>query len=185
MIISEFRNLPKNHFYTKSIEYIAKIISQYAKINNLKVLVALNSSRKEKNFDKEKEINFFKAIDSKFYFNKNNSYQNAEECKLSVCLASNLGPDLLARGHKVLFLPFLENYSKKYKSIYLTKNSEFVHKKENTKEIFKKIDKLLKIKKKAWEQITKKSNIKFIFDKKNTIIKKTIRKIIEDKRKTN
>ena len=183
MIISEFRDLPENHFYSKSIKNIAKIISDYAKVNNLKVLVALNSSRKEKNFDRLKEINFFQEVDNKFYFNKKNSYQNAEESKLIICLASNLGADLLARGYKVLFLPFLANYSEKYKSMYLKKNSEFVHKHENFKEITKKIDNLLKIKKNTWEKTLIKSNMKFIYDKKNTIMKKIIKKIIEDDRK--
>ena len=184
MIISEYRNLPKNHFYTKCIEFIAKIISKYAEINNLKVLVALNSSREEKNkLNRSSEIIFFKKISSKFHFNSENSYQNAEISKLNICLASNLGADLLARGHKVLFLPFLANYSDKYKSMYLIKNSEFIHKEENPKEIYKKIDKLLNIKEKDWKNILIKSKIKFIFDKGNKLMKKIIRNIIEDDRK--
>ena len=179
MIISEFRNLPLNHFYVKCLSFIARTVSEYAKINNLKVLVALNSSRDEKKFERQNEVDFFKRIDSKFYFNNNNSYQNAELSKLSICLASNLGKDLLARRHKVLFLPFLSKYSKEYKSMYLKKNSKFVHKTENKNEIFKKIDNLLNMKEKDWKSILVKSNNKFIFDKNNKIMKKLIKKIIQ------
>lgn len=179
MIISEFRNLPNNHFYTKCFLYIVTKIAKYAKKNNLKVLVALNSSRIEKKkITRKKEINFFKKIYSKFYFNYYNSYQNAELSKLSICLASNLGADLLARGKKVLFLPFLERYSKKYKSMYLKKTSQYICKKKDENEIFRKIDGMLKLTKDQWEKILKNSKDKFIFDKKNRIMKKLIQNII-------
>ncbi len=185
MIISEYRNLPKNHFYSRCIQFVSKTISNYAKKKNFKVLIALNTSRKEKKFDRKKEINFFKEINPAFYFTKFNSYQNAEYSRLNICLASNLGADLLARGHKVLFLPFLAKYSRKYKNMYLLKNSEFVYNKENSEEIFKKIDELLRIKNIDWKNLMIKSNIKFIFDKQNKIMKKIIKKIIVDDRKNN
>tara|TARA_A100001015_G_scaffold142748_1_gene158374 strand:+ start:938 stop:1990 length:1053 start_codon:yes stop_codon:yes gene_type:complete len=181
MIISEFRNLPKDHYYTKCFILIVRKIAKYAKKKNLKVLVALNSSRKEKTkIARLQEISFFKKIYPKFYFNYKNSYQNAELSKLSICIASNLGADLLARGKKVLFLPFLEKYSNKYKSMYLKTPSQYICKKNSEKEIFKKLDGMLKLKKIQWEKILIKSKDKFIFDKQNKIIKKLISNIINN-----
>ena len=181
MVISEFRNLSKNHFYSKCFEYVVRLIANYAEIYNLKVLVALNSSRIEKKkINRYKEIQYFKRIYPKFYFNHNNSYQNAELSKVSVCLASNLGADLLARGSKVLFLPLLEKYSQKYKTMYLKSKSYYICKKKDKKEIFKKINVMMKLKKTRWNKILLKSKDKFIFDKQNKIIKKLISNIINN-----
>ena len=60
MIISEFRNLPSNHFYSRCIYLVARMISEYARTNNLKVLIGLNSSRDEKKFERQDELDFLK-----------------------------------------------------------------------------------------------------------------------------
>ena len=59
--------------------------------------------------------------------------------------------------------------------MYLKKNSEFVHKTKNKREIFEKIDDLLIMKDKTWKSIIAKSVNKFIFDEKNKIMKKLIK----------
>ena len=66
MIISEFRNLPKDHYYTKCFILIVRKIAKYAKKKNLKVLVALNSSRKKKPKLQDYKDQFFQKIHLNF-----------------------------------------------------------------------------------------------------------------------
>lgn len=182
--ISEFRtiNYPKKKIHFKFIKQIAEYLSEYSLKYNKKIVIALNSSRKDKEILNEEEINYFKKISTNFLFlKKKNSYKVCNLAKLVVCLNSNLGADFLARGKKVLFLPFLTKYDDSFKNPYFKKNFFFVIKKNDKKIVFDSLNYLLKLKNFTWKKKLKQSKIKIIFDKNNFILKNKITKICEVK----
>jgi surface carbohydrate biosynthesis protein len=181
MFISEYRNSEytkkEKHFYF--MKYIIKNLDHYAFLRKKKIIIALNSSRKEKKINFNNEINFFTKISKNVLFDiKKNSYELANQSELIVCLNSNLGAELLSRKFKVLFLPYLYNYGLNYKNPYFSKKLFFVHRSLDKNFFFKKIDKMLSLNKKKWSDILNKSNIKIMFNKNNTILKKKIFEII-------
>lgn len=183
--ISEFRTVEytKKKQHIKYIKYLTKILSMYCIKYNKKFIISLNSSRKDKNIDQNNEISFFKNISSNICFLRNKgSYDIANLSKITVCLNSNLGAELLSRQKKVLFLPFLDKIHDNYKNPYFNKNLFFVYKKPNKKNIFEKINLLLKMKNTLWKKRLKKENISLIFDKNNSVLKKKITKLINTKK---
>ena len=181
--ISEYRisNYPKKNIHLKFIKQVAKILNEYATVHNKKVVLALNSSRKDKNIPQEEEIKFFKEIFPNIIFLPGkNSYEVCNLAEVTVCLNSNLGADLLARGKKVLFLTFLNKFGSAFENPYFKKKSFFTYNKKNKKVIFNKINYLLNKKEKFWKKKLKQSKIKIIFDKDNFLLKKQIYKIIEN-----
>ena len=70
------------------------------------------------------------------------------------------------------------NFRKKWKSDYISKKtSKFLSYTMNKKDIFKKIDFLLKIDEKKWLKILKSSKINLKYDYKNKIFLQTIKKL--------
>ena len=127
MFISEFRKLdPKTinrikqgyHSYTfanRSIEmnfkdvctiYVLDIINNFQNRKNIQLSVARSSIRKDKNnrLSKTDEMKFFNEYLNNFHVEEIDSFQLAEKSDVIICISSNLGPELLARGKKVLFL---------------------------------------------------------------------------------
>lgn len=188
MFISEYRNseytIKEKHFYF--MKYIVKNLEHYAFLRKKKIIIALNSSRKEKKININDEINFFTKISKNLLFDiKKNSYEIANQSELIVCLNSNLGFELLSRKFKVLFLPLLYNYGLNYKNPYFTKKLFFVCKSLDKNIFFNKIDKMLSLTKKNWLDILNRSNIKIMFNQNNTILKKKIFEIILKNREKN
>jgi len=182
--ISEYRtsNYPKKKIHFKFIKQIAQYLSEYSLKYKKKVVIALNSSRKDKEILIEEEINYFKKISPNFLFLKEkDSYKVCNLAKLVVCLNSNLGADFLARGKKVLFLPFLKKYDDSFNNPYFKKNFFFVIKKNNKKKIFDRLNLFLNLRNLIWKKKLKLSKIQIIFDKNNSILKNKIAKICKAK----
>ena len=200
MYISQFRYLDKicltekksgyesfvyeNHAhamkYSDTLEiFILKILNEYCKKNNKILCVALASNRKEKKnkINKEDELKFYNQYLDRFNTEANNSFEIAEKSNLSICLSSNLGPELLSRGKKVLFL----NANTLISDWYFLKKEEgpFWYKGKNKEKIFKKIQFLLSCSSDKWNKIIKKNkNIKMYFDPNNNKLKKIINRLI-------
>ena len=141
--------------------------------------VALASNRKEKKnkINKEDELKFYNQYLDRFNTEANNSFEIAEKSNLSICLSSNLGPELLSRGKKVLFL----NANTLISDWYFLKKEEgpFWYKGKNKEKIFKKIQFLLSCSSDKWNKIIKKNkNIKMYFDPNNNKLKKIINRLI-------
>ena len=98
-----------------------------------------------------------------------------------MCLNSNLGADFLARGKKVLFLPFLKKYDDSFKNPYFKKNFFFVIKKNSKKKIFDKLNLFLNLRNLIWKKKLKLSKIKITFDKNNSILKTRLLKSVKQK----
>lgn len=180
--ISEYRNTnyPKKSSHHKFIKYVAKTLNEFA-LNNKdkKIVIALHSNRKDKKISKSEEIDFYKRYcpDLKI-IKQNDSYQVCNLSKLLVLINSNLGCEFLARGKKVLFLPYLNLLGSRYFNYYFKNDFLFSYKKLNKKVIFNKIKYILSMKKKNWDKIVNKSKINILFDKNNSIIQKEIKEII-------
>ena len=200
MYISQFRYLDKicltekksgyesfvyeNHAhamkYTDTLEiFILKILNEYCKKNNKSLCVALASNRKEKRnkMSQEDELKFYNQYLDNFKTESNNSYEIAEKSNLTICLSSNLGPELLSRGKKVLFL----NANTLISDWHFLKKEEgpFWYKGKNKDKIFKKIKFLLSCSSDKWSKIIQKNkSIKMPFDQNNLQLKKLINKLI-------
>ena len=200
MYISQFRYLDKicltekksgyesfiyeNHAhamkYTDTLEiFILKILNEYCKKNNKSLCVALASNRKEKRnkMSQEDELKFYSQYLDNFKTESNNSYEIAEKSNLTICLSSNLGPELLSRGKKVLFL----NANTLISDWHFLKKEEgpFWYKGKNKDKIFKKIKFLLSCGSDKWSKIIQKNkSIKMPFDPNNLKLKKLINNLI-------
>ncbi len=200
MYISQFRYLDKicltekksgyesfvyeNHAhamkYTDTLEiFILKILNEYCKKNNKSLCVALASNRKEKRnkMSQEDELKFYNQYLDNFKTESNNSYEIAEKSNLTICLSSNLGPELLSRGKKVLFL----NANTLISDWHFLKKEEgpFWYKGKNKDKIFKKIKFLLSCGSDKWSKIIQKNkSIKMPFDPNNLKLKKLINNLI-------
>ena len=190
MFISEFRNTDNlkfkypneawnhNNFSNVISGHIVKTLSEYAKKNNKKFTIAFSSNRFDKlnSISQEYEKQFYQKYSDNFLTNKDNSYYLADKTKLIICLNSNLGPELLSKNNKVLFINsvyFLTNwyfYNTKYNKIYLDKLDKY--------EIFKKIDELLSMDNYEWENYLSKIEKPLLYDKNNKLLIDLIDKLI-------
>ncbi len=178
MFVSEFRS-HKMKIQTLCQKKILLILNDYAKQKGVKICVALNSIRKEKkNINYEEEKNFIKKNAPLIDIVKEPGYLLAAKSKLTIFLSSNLGAEILSTKKRVLGLFIKAKYRKKWKSPYMNKKTKiFFTYSKNKKEIFKKIDFLLKIKNKKWKKILNKSQISFKYDYKNKIFLNMLKKI--------
>ena len=198
MFISEFRKLDKNtinkhkkgyhsyNFANKSIHmsfkdvcsiYALNILNEYCNSKNKKICIARSSFRKDKKnkISAEDEMKFFNEYLDTFSIEDIDSYNLSEKTNLCICIASNLGPELLARGKKVLFLnlnslvndwPFLPS-----------DEGPFWYKGKDINVIKGKIDYLLSLSDEEWLEILKKSQVKMEFDANNKKLKKLVNEI--------
>ena len=195
MFISEFRKINKNYLGTNKnlsdisfamacTSYLIKLLKDYCEIRNKKMVIALVSNRKEKHFiSRIDEIEFYKRDFPKVNFTKRDSISLASDAKLSICLTSNLGPELLSRKHKVLFL----NVNHFFFDWELFKKRPKVglhwYKGSNKKIIFNKLDSLLNMRKEKWEKKLENFNNNLPYDYKNQKIFEIIKSILKGKNK--
>ena len=197
MFISEFRKLDpitinkiKNGYYSYTFEnrsrqmrfvdtciiYVLKIINKIQKDQNLKVSVGLTSNRNDKinKISRKDELKFFSEYLENCKTEKLNSFNLAEKSKLIICLSSNLGPELLSRGYRVLFLnlDLVSNEWHFLKSL----NGPFWYKGTDKNVIIKKINTLINYTDKEWKKILNKSGLKMVFDKGNKKLNKIVKK---------
>jgi surface carbohydrate biosynthesis protein len=178
MLISEYRGLDENNYFSMINKFIAKKIGEYCLLNNKKFVIALSSHRKDKRNKLciEKEKSFFKSVCSNVIFPdiKYNSYEVANISKLIVCNDSNLGIELLSRKQKVLFLPFYGYFSEQY-HFELFSEYEGYFWTRNINNIYTKIKSLLEIDEKEWECILEDSAKLIPFDSNNIILKNLVK----------
>lgn len=167
--------LDMNYFNTIEI-YFLKILNDYCKKYNKKLCIALASHRKEKKnkINTDEEIKYFSYYLEKFSVEKLNSFEISEMSNLNICLSSNLGPELLSRGKKVVFFNlnsiihdwcFLEKKKDLGICWYKGINPIIIH---------KKINELLKMSNKAFNLKIKNLDIKINYDAGNKILKNII-----------
>ena len=205
MFISEFRKLdPKTinkikkgyHSYTfanRSIDmsfkdvcsiYVLNIINNFRNKKNIQLSVARSSIRKDKKhkLSKEDEMKFFNEYLNDFHVEEIDSFQLAEKSDVIICITSNLGPELLARGKKVLFLnlnslthdwPFLP-----------TDEGSFWYKGKKPEKIQEKIEYLLSLSSNEWTKVLNDTNIKMNFDPQNSKLKDLVDKICQKEKTT-
>ena len=117
MYVSSFRHQVKSyhdtnqHYLTMTVSdamssYLLTILNNLKIKKKLKICLALASNRKEKTnrISSFHEIDFIKRDLKNFIVEKKNSYDLASKSNLIVTTHSTLGVELLARGHKVLFI---------------------------------------------------------------------------------
>ena len=158
--------------------YMLKIINAYSIKYKKKICVALSSNRKEKNkrVIKEDEIKYFSQHLDNFYTEDSSSYELAKKSKLSICLSSNLGPELLSIGERVLFLN-INTIINDWDFLADKNETGFCwYKGKNFKTIEEKINSLLTMSKKNFELNLSKSKIKLKYDPANKMIKNIISK---------
>ena len=173
----------KNFLYRMYLRYL-KIVDNYCLKNNLKLLIALRSLRKDKNYNILDEKNFYrKYFKCKIYFNdilNSNSYQAAKSSNLIFSYHTTLGFELLSRKMKVFFMPFHERRLKK--TNYLSKKNNFhIHRNFNEKIIFKKIKLIYTMSRNKWLKKINKQEYLGKFDQDNTILNRHLIKIIKKK----
>ena len=205
MFISEFRKLdPKTinkikqgyHSYTfanRSIDmsfkdvcsiYVLNIINNFRNKKNIQLSVARSSIRKDKKYklSKADEMKFFNEYLNNFHVEEIDSFQLAEKSDVIICITSNLGPELLARGKKVLFLnlnslthdwPFLP-----------TDEGPFWYKGKKPEKIQEKIEYLLSLSSNEWTKVLNDTNIKMNFDAQNSKLKDLVDKICHKEKNT-
>lgn len=192
MFISEFRYADKekfkypneawnhNNFYNVISGHIVRTLSEYSKLKNKKFVIALSSNRLDKihSINNDYEMLFYKKYSDNFISNNDNSYKLADKSRLIVCLNSNLGPELLSKNKRVLFINsvhFLTNwyfYKDAYNQIYLN-NLE-----KNA--IFKKIDELLLMQNKDWVNYISSIEKPILYNENNKLLVDLIEKIINN-----
>ena len=178
MFISEYRS-KKRKIPIFCQKKILEILNEYKRNNNVKICIALNSIRKEKKINLNEEKKFIKMHAPDIELENNDTgYSLAAKSKLIVFISSNLGVEILSSKKRVLGLFMKGNFRKKWKSDYISKKTNlFLNYTMNKKEIFKKINYLLKIKEKKWLKILKSSKINLKYDYKNKIFFKIIKKL--------
>ena len=200
MFISEFRkidpltdntsvfkdNFKRLHFdynesFTKRFTnvcsaYALKAINEYQKNKrNTKVSIALSSNRIEKKnkVSSSDERLFYNAFISRYYSEKIDSESLAEKSKIIICLTSNLGLELLSKGHKVLFFNF-HSFAYNWPFGKNTYQGPFWYKGQEKKVFFKIIENLLRMSDKRWHSMLKKYQNLMYYDAKNSILNKIV-----------
>lgn len=178
LFISEYRS-KKRKIPIFCQKKILQFLNEYKNTRKIKICVAFNSIRKEKKISLEEEQNFIKKYAPNINIsNYTSGYRLAAKSKLTVFISSNLGVEILSSKKKVLGLFMKGNFRRKWKSDYISKKtSKFLSYTMNKKDIFKKIDFLLKIDEKKWLKILKSSKINLKYDYKNKIFLQTIKKL--------
>ena len=141
--------------------YVLDIINNFQNRKNIQLSVA-SSTRKDKNnrLSKTDEMKFFNEYLNNFHVEEIDSFQLAEKSDVIICISSNLGPELLARGKKVLFLnlnslthdwPFLPSDEAIFCILVQRKKPE---------KIQEKIEYLLSLSSNEWTKVLNDTNIR-------------------------
>lgn len=178
--ISDYEKQPAPVKQKKNFEkFILEVLSEFCKKYKKKLVIALKCNRKDKVISCQSELNYYKNLSKNFYTYKSSSYKIVNDSILSVSLSSSLGLEMLSRGSKVLFLPYLNKISKKIFCQYTNKkNLPFIHDNFHKRKIFLKLKYLMNLKENSWKNQINKFNLKIHFDKNNKILNKICSKII-------
>lgn len=163
--------------------YALKAINEYQKTKkNTKISIALSSNRIEKKnkISSSDEKLFYNAFISRYSSEKIDSESLAEKSKIIICLTSNLGLELLSKGHKVLFFNF-HSFAYNWSFGANTSQGPFWYKGQEKKIFFKIIKNLLRMSDKRWHGVLKKYQNLMYYDHKNSILNKIIFKELNNK----
>ena len=189
MFISSFRTPVKSYAGTnlnighmRSVDvansYVARILSDYCEKKKKKITLALVSNRKDKkeqigkNFTRKDELDFYKRDIKNFSVEDTDSIKLAKKSNLTICVYSTLGPELLSRGDKVLFLDIYHFISDL--PFLPSKDGPFWYKGQDPNIIKNKIDFMLNLSNSEWHQLLQQSNVAMKFDQNNEILKKLV-----------
>ena len=153
------------------------LLNKYSSSFKKKLCVATSASRKEKKFrvSLSDESYFFKNIAPNCKILESSPEEIAEKSKIIICMTSNLGLELIAKGHKVFFI----NINNLFFDIpFKSENGPFWQKQFNKKIIIKKINKLLRMKKENYTKMVKKHFYLNEFDQENLKFKKLLNSIL-------
>lgn len=157
MYISEFRKSNKNKYHLQIQSDLISQLNIFCKENNLNLLIACNSYRKDKNLVLSDEINFYKNMNINASYTDSSSYNYIDKFKIAICLKSNFGVELIFANKPVIFLNHYDKFlEKKIDCPYIYNHSEFIinHKKNF---IFNNIISLLNLDSKLLQTKFKKS----------------------------
>ena len=116
-----------NNYGNEMAAYLLNILSDYSLKNNKKLEIARSSLRPEKKakISAEDEKLFLEKNCDYYFLEELNSYELAESARVIVTIHSNLGPELLSRDHRVLFVNLSSFIYKKW--YFLDKYSDLIY----------------------------------------------------------
>ena len=160
--------------------YLLQILNEIENFSKKKICIALSSNRKDKKgkISKKNEKTFFSEYLTNYYTENLDSNELAEKSNLIICIGSNLGPELLAQGKKVLFLNLnsLTNDWHYFKSF----EGPFWYKGKDKKIIKLKIDQLINMNEIEWKKILKENSaLTMKYDRENSTLNKLLETIYE------
>ena len=186
MFISNFRSNPKNLDDKKNVvdstKFFLNILSEFCDKENKKFCIAGVYKRQDKKKYSKAYLNeekkFYKTNSSNFELRDEDSFELAQKSNVCVCTHSNLGFQLLSRGHKVIFLNRDEDM---FKWHFMSKSNsgDFWYQGQNKQEIFKKLEDLLNMNKDTWLKILKRTNVAMKFDPGNKILKTLLQNVLK------
>ena len=185
ILISEFSPVltPINKIWRSYFKKSLRIVDNFCTKKKINLCIALRSKRKDKTMNSNEEKEFYKKfLKCNHYFNDDykNSFEACAASNLIICFHSTLGHQLLSRKFKVFFLSLHESFMKKTNN--LDKRDNFhIHRKNNKKEIFKKILNLLKMSDREWNKKINRAKYLSEFDSNNQKLNKLVREILNKK----
>lgn len=197
MFISQFRKKVEEYHGTNNnigsmrtvdthSSFICKILNNLSKKKNLKIALALTSTRKDKSKKfklqpqlKQDEKDFFKRDLENFYHEDVDSTFLAAKSKLIITVNSTLGLELLSRGMKVIILDLYHYIGGSPLENLVKGNSGLFWFRENRKDLIeKKIIDVLETNFEDWKRDLDKIN-PMIFDEDNKILKDLVFKLLQ------
>ena len=160
--------------------FMLKALSNFCNKRKKNFCIARVGTRVDKKkyskFLKNEENSFLRQNAKNFFLEEIDSFELAQKSQVSICTHSNLGYQLLARGNKVLFLNTNEDV---YNWHFINSSSgPFWYKGNDISEINKKLESILRMSKKEWDEVVNESLIPMKFDPGNKVLKDLITKII-------
>lgn len=167
--ISEFRGIKDNNYFYYLQQEAITVINEFCTINNYNLLISLNSYRKDKNISLSEELRFYDDLKIKYKYTLNkSSYQNSLDSTLTIVLSSNIGIELVSRKIPIFLWNIYFNHNKKYRYPHFNNKKTMYYSGLNKKTLFRKMSKLMAIKKITYNNIRKKDNI--LYDKNNILL---------------
>lgn len=187
LYISQYREKsyldPISYYYQSSSlmavnnYWVFNKIAELCESKKKKLCIALASNRIEKKnkIQFENELNFFKDINEKFYYEKINNFQLANKSKLIISTDSTLGVELFFLGYKVLFINPFGFLGKTH--IFEGKSEEgaFWINNQSLKNLEEKVEKLIKLSNDEYKNIITQEKFEINYDYNNSKLIKIVK----------
>ena len=166
--ISEYRG-KKNNIFCPFQEKAIILINEFCIKNNYSLFISLNSTRDDKNISLSEELRFYNDLNIKFeYVLDKNSYQNSVNSILTIILSSNIAIELVSRKIPIFLWNIYFNFNNKYRYPHFNYNKTMYYSGLNKKTLFRKITKLINMKKITHNNVLKKDKV--LYDKNNIFL---------------